>query len=72
MLGYQILLGKLDISCSFFILLTHLKEESYMTEAAREARNAYCREWYRKNKEKAKAAQQRYWEKKNKELRKEA
>ena len=43
-----------------------------MTDAAREARNAYCREWYRKNKDKAKAAQQRYWEKKNKELRKEA
>ena len=43
-----------------------------MTEAAREARNAYSREWYRKNRENAKAAQQRYWEKKNKELRKEA
>lgn len=33
-------------------------------EKAREARNAYRREWYRKNKDKAKAIQQRYWLKK--------
>ncbi len=43
-----------------------------MSEEARRAYNAYKREWYKKNKDKAKAAQQRYWEKKNKELRKEA
>ena len=33
-----------------------------MSEAAREARNAYQREWYRKNKDKAKDSQARYWE----------
>lgn len=43
-----------------------------MSEEARQAYNAYMREWRKKNKDKAKAAQQRYWEKKNKELRKEA
>ena len=33
-----------------------------MTEAAKEARRAYKREWNRKNKDKVKAAQARYWE----------
>ncbi|WP_261776567.1 MULTISPECIES: hypothetical protein [Clostridium] len=42
-----------------------------MNDGAREAYNAYKRAWYRKNKDKVKAAKQRYWEKKNKELRKE-
>lgn len=35
-----------------------------MTEAAREARRAYKREWNKKNRDKVKAAQDRYWEKK--------
>ena len=35
-----------------------------MTDAAREARNAYMREWYRKNKDKARAHTLKYWEKK--------
>lgn len=33
-------------------------------EQAREARNAYAREWRRKNPEKARAANVRYWAKK--------
>ena len=35
-----------------------------MTTAARAARNAYRREWYRRNKDKAKAQQAAYWERK--------
>lgn len=35
-----------------------------MTEAAREARRAYKREWNKKNRDKVKAAQDRYWAKK--------
>lgn len=35
-----------------------------MTEAAKEARRAYKREWRRKNKDKESAYIARYWEKK--------
>lgn len=35
-----------------------------MDENAREARRAYKRAWYQKNKDKAKAANERYWIKK--------
>lgn len=35
-----------------------------MTEAAKEARRLYRREWNRKNRDKVKAAQERYWERK--------
>lgn len=35
-----------------------------MTEAAKEARRAYKREWNRRNPEKVKAAQERYWKRK--------
>lgn len=35
-----------------------------MTEEAREVRNAYYREWYKKNKDKVKAQREKYWEKK--------
>lgn len=35
-----------------------------MTEAAKEARRLYKREWNAKNKDKVKAAQARYWERK--------
>lgn len=38
-----------------------------MTEAAREARRAYKREWNKKNRDKVAAAQRRYWEKKARE-----
>lgn len=39
-------------------------ERMAMTDAAREARNAYKREWYRKNPDKRKEYQERYWQKK--------
>ena len=35
-----------------------------MTDAAREARREYKRQWNRANADKVKAAQARYWEKK--------
>ncbi len=35
-----------------------------MTEAAKQARRAYKREWNKRNADKVKAAQARYWEKK--------
>ena len=35
-----------------------------MTEAAKEARRAYKREWNAKNRDKVKASQERYWERK--------
>ncbi len=40
-----------------------------MSEAARQARNAYRRAWNRRNKEKVRAANLRYWEKKALEAR---
>lgn len=39
----------------------------HMTEAAKEARRAYKREWNRRNKDKVKAAQERYWNKRAEE-----
>ena len=41
---------------------TNLAKE--MSEAAREARNAYKRRWAKENPDKVKAATRRYWEKK--------
>lgn len=38
-----------------------------MTEQAAEARRAYKREWYAKNKDKQRAYAQRYWAKKARE-----
>ena len=35
-----------------------------MTEEAKQARQAYRREWQRKNRDKVKAYNERYWEKK--------
>ncbi len=35
-----------------------------MSEAAKEARNAYKRRWAKENPDKVKAATRRYWEKK--------
>lgn len=40
-------------------------------KAAREAQNAYNREWYRKNPDKAKAIRQRYWAKKAEQMKRE-
>ena len=42
-----------------------------MSEAAREARNAYKRKWAKENPDKVKAATERYWEKKAQEEAKE-
>ena len=36
--------------------------ELELKEAVRQARNAYNREWARKNPDKVRAKQQRYWE----------
>ena len=33
-----------------------------MTDEARAERNAYYREWYKKNREKVRASQREYWE----------
>ncbi len=38
--------------------------ESELKEKAREARNAYNREWYAHNKEKCRERNRRYWQKK--------
>ncbi len=35
-----------------------------MTDAAREARNAYKRKWYKENPDKRREYQERYWQKK--------
>ena len=35
-----------------------------MTEEARQARNAYYREWAKKNREKRRRSQEEYWERK--------
>lgn len=39
-----------------------------MDEKAKELRRAYRREWYQKNKDKAKASNERYWMKKARAL----
>ena len=40
------------------------RNKKTMSEAAREARNAYKRKWAKENPDKVKAATRRYWEKK--------
>lgn len=42
-----------------------------MSNAAREAKNAYRRAWYSRNKEKQKEYNKKYWEKKAKEAARE-
>lgn len=42
-------------------------ENRSMSEAAREARNAYKRKWAKENPDKVKAANLRYWERKAQE-----
>lgn len=41
-----------------------IEEGQRMTEAAKEARRQYKREWNRKNKDKVRESQRRYWERK--------
>lgn len=41
-----------------------MSETNTLTKKECEARNAYRREWYAKNKDKAKAYNKRYWAKK--------
>ena len=41
-----------------------------MKDKAREERNAYMREWRKKNKDKTKKYQERYWERKVKKYKK--
>jgi len=43
------------------------KKTNGMSEAAREARNAYKRKWAKENPDKVKAANRRYWERKAQE-----
>ncbi len=43
------------------------KKTKGMSEAAREARNAYKRKWAKENPDKVKAANRRYWERKAQE-----
>lgn len=47
------------------------KEDFVLNDRAKEQRNAYMKEWRKRNKDKVKAAQDRYWEKKFKEKEKE-
>ena len=35
-----------------------------MTQEAIDAKNAYKREWYKRNRDKVRAAQERYWQRK--------
>lgn len=42
-----------------------------LSDEARELRNAYMREWRRKNKERVKQTQANHWERKAEELRQE-
>lgn len=44
------------------------ENNSKLTDAAKEARKAYRREWAKKNPDKVKEHQARYWNKKAKEL----
>lgn len=44
-----------------------MEKKKELSEAAREARNAYKRKWCKANPEKVKEASRRYWEKKAQE-----
>jgi len=41
-----------------------LRRKFILNDRAKEQRNAYMKEWRKRNKDKIKAAQERYWEKK--------
>lgn len=47
--------------------MTEATETKAMSEAAREARNAYKRKWAKEHPDKVKAANCRYWERKAQE-----
>lgn len=49
-------------------LMTEKASKNKMSEAAREARNAYKRKWAAANPDKVKAATRRYWERKAQEI----
>ena len=44
----------------------------HLSQEAKEARNAYHREWRKKNPEKVRQAQEKYWKKKAKEMQEQA
>ncbi len=51
-------------SILYFVTITSARSAErrhFVDSAAIEARNAYRRKWYRKNKDKVKAQQERYW-----------
>lgn len=56
----------------FILSKISVKEDFILNERAKEQRNAYMKEWRKRNKEKVKAAQEKYWEKKFKEKEKES
>ena len=43
-----------------------------LSKEANDARNAYAREWRKKNPEKVRQAQEKYWKKKAKEMQEQA
>lgn len=51
-----------------FLFYQDQERRIFMNDKAKAERNAYMKEWYKKNKDKAKVAQERYWEKKAKKL----
>lgn len=53
---------------TFLMALFILKGEYKVNDRAKEQRNAYMREWRKRNKDKVKQAQERYWENKSKKL----
>jgi cell division protein ZapA (FtsZ GTPase activity inhibitor) len=57
------------MTVAFLFYLNIVKECLTLNEKAREAYNAYMREWRAKNKDKVKAAQERCWNKKSQEIR---
>lgn len=44
-----------------------MKSKNELSEAARQARNAYNRRWYAANRERVRARQREFWEKKARE-----
>ncbi|NRT88729.1 hypothetical protein DE167_004750 [Clostridium beijerinckii] len=50
---------------------SNMKGAIILNDKAKEQRNAYMKEWRKRNKDKVKVAQERYWEKKFKEKEKE-
>lgn len=53
---------------SFASSIMSMKRKTNMKDNARELKNAYLREWRKKNKDKVKEHNRRYWEKKASQL----